>query len=133
MKKTTDLKIKFLGVLPQYGRGKTKLSPQQIAAFSGLLTFKGDSVEKLVREARRKKQNIDEKVKLILGKSALRGHASMATMPVFCFSFEGSKMIGSMLTGITFSSALMHSGRRAGVTLKDNVYPRGSLNKLGKA
>ncbi|MBU2025863.1 FAD-dependent thymidylate synthase, partial [Patescibacteria group bacterium] len=55
--------------------------------------------------------------------------ASMATMPVFSFSFEGSKMIGSMITGITFSSALMHSGRRAEVSVKDNVCPTGIFSK----
>ena len=127
MKKTTDLNIKFLGIIPQYSTKDLKLTPQQVAAFSGLLTFKGDSMDKLARDAQIKKQDINKKVEFILRKSSLRGHASMATMPVLGFSFEGSKMIGSMITGITFSSALMHSGRRAEVTLNENAYPTGIL------
>ncbi|MBD3300563.1 MAG: hypothetical protein GF347_04375 [Candidatus Moranbacteria bacterium] len=123
MRNTTDMKIKFLGIIPQYKTRNLNLSPQEIAAFSGLLTFKGDSVEDLIDEAQRKHQDITKKVKLILRKSSLRGHASMATMPVFCFSFEASKMLGSMLTGITHSSALMHSGRRAEVSKAHNVCP----------
>lgn len=123
MRKTTGLSIKFLGIVPQYEASDITLSPQETAAFSGLLTFKGSSLPALVREAKEKKQDINKKVGAILNKSSLKGHASMATMPVFCFSFEGSKMIGAMLTGMTFSSALMHSGRRARVTLSDVVYP----------
>ncbi|MBD3244618.1 MAG: hypothetical protein GF335_01345 [Candidatus Moranbacteria bacterium] len=132
MKKTTDLKLNFLGVIPQYEFEKIKLNPQEISAFSGLLTFRGDSVEDLIKESKEKNQDIKKKIKLILRKSSLKGHASMATMPVFCFTFEGSKMIGSMLTGITFSSALMHSGRRANVSDKDNVFPS-SILKNSKA
>jgi thymidylate synthase ThyX len=123
MQKTTDLKLNFLGVIPWYETKKFKLNPQEVAAFSGLLTFRGNSVNDLVQEAQAKKQDINKKIKFILRKSSLRGHASMATMPVFCFTFEASKMIGSMITGITFSSALMHSGRRADVGIDNNVYP----------
>lgn len=127
MRKTADLKVKFLGIIPQYESKALSLSPQETAAFSGLLTFKGNSLPDLVEEAKAKQQDINKKVRVILNKSSLRGHASMATMPVFCFSFESSKMIGALLTGITFASALMHSGRRAIVTLKDNVYPTGII------
>jgi hypothetical protein len=127
MLKTTDLKLNFLGIIPGYEKNKQQLNAQEISAFSGLLTFRGDSVEDLIAEANEKGQDINKKVKFILRRSSLKGHASMATMPVFCFSFEGSKMIGSMLTGITFSSALMHSGRRADVLTDHNVYPSSIL------
>lgn len=123
MRKTTGLSIKFLGIVPRYEASNAVLSPQETAAFSGLLTFKGSSLPALIKEAKEKKQDINKKVSAILNKSSLKGHASMATMPVVCFSFEGSKMVGAMLTGMTFSSALMHSGRRARVTLSDVVYP----------
>ncbi|MBD3238064.1 MAG: hypothetical protein GF332_00290 [Candidatus Moranbacteria bacterium] len=128
MKTTKDLKVKLLGIIPQYQTRQGSFNAQEVAAFSGLLTFRGDSVEDLVQEAQIKKQDINQKIKYILRKSALRGHASMATMPVFCFTFEGSKMIGSMLTGITFSSALMHSGRRASVTTEQAVCPKAIAN-----
>ncbi len=90
MRKTEDMKIKFLGVIPWYKNENLELSPQEVAAFSGLLTFRGDSVEDLIMEAQEKGQDISKKVKFILRKSSLKGHASMATMPVFCFTFEGT-------------------------------------------
>jgi thymidylate synthase ThyX len=124
MRKTHDMKIKFLGIIPWYKNEKIELNPQEVAAFSGLLTFRGDSVEDLINEAQDRGQDISKKVKFILRKSSLKGHASMATMPVFCFTFEASKMIGSMMTGIMYSSALMHSGRRADVGRDHNVYPK---------
>ncbi|MCP3927063.1 MAG: FAD-dependent thymidylate synthase [Desulfobacterales bacterium] len=127
MRKTEDMKIKFLGIIPWYKNKNLELSPQEVAAFSGLLTFRGDSVEDLIKEAQEKGQDISKKVKFILRKSSLKGHASMATMPVFCFTFEGSKMVGSMMTGIMYSSALMHSGRRADVGRDHNVYPKSIL------
>lgn len=121
--KNTDLKIRFLGVIPVLEEGKKTLTPEQISAFSALLTFKGKSIQKLLQETIDQKKDIDKKTKIILNNSSLRGHASIATTPALAFYFEGSKFLDSMLTGIPFSSSLMASGRRTDTTLDDIVYP----------
>lgn len=122
---TKDLKVKFLGITPvlpptTYGGG---LNPQEIVAFSALLTFKGKSVQNLLKETKEKGQDVSEKIKNILRKSSLKGHASMATTPALCFSYEASKFLDSGLTGMIFASALMASGRRTDTTINDIVYP----------
>lgn len=99
------------------------LDPQSICALGALLTFKGTSAENLKKEALEKGQDLKKKVKTILKNSSLKGHASMATTPVFSFSYEASKMIDSALTGMVFSSSLMASGRRTDSTYDDIVYP----------
>lgn len=120
---TNNLKIKFLGITPVLSDKTGVLNPQQIVALSALLTFKGKSVQNLLKETTKKRQNLNEKIKNILRKSSLKGHASMATTPAFCFSYEASKFLDSGLTGMVFASALMASGRRTDTTVKDIVYP----------
>ncbi len=123
MLKPEDLKLKFLGIVPQL-RDKTGLiTPEQIVALSALLTFKGKSVKKLLDETREKGENLEEKVKKILLNSSLRGHASIATTPVLAFYYEASKFLDSMLTGIVFSSSLMASGRRTGAGMDSVMFP----------
>jgi hypothetical protein len=51
---TSDLKIKFLGITPLLKDRGGVLNPQEIAAFSGLLTFKGKSIKNLFRDALKK-------------------------------------------------------------------------------
>ncbi|MFA6492574.1 MAG: FAD-dependent thymidylate synthase [Patescibacteria group bacterium] len=121
--KTKDLKMTFLGVTPILQDKTGSLKPQDIVALSALMTFKGKTVKELYQEAIDKGQNIDEKVKKIIKKSSLRGHASIATTPAICFSYEASKFIDSMMTGAVFSSSLMASGRRTNTTVEDIVYP----------
>lgn len=121
--KTKDLKITFLGVTPILEDKTGTLKPQDIVALSALMTFKGKSVKGLYEEVKEKGQDIDKKVKTIIRKSSLRGHASIATTPVVCFTYEGSKFIDSMMTGAIFSSSLMASGRRTNTTIDDIVYP----------
>jgi len=99
------------------------LNPQEIVAFSALLTFKGKSVQDLLKETKEKGQDINEKIIKILRKSSLKGHASMATTPAFSFSYTASKFLDSALTGIVFASALMASGRRTDTKPEDIVYP----------
>ncbi len=120
---TSNLKVKFLGITPVLNNKTGVLNPQQIVALSSLTTFKGKSIEKLLKGIKKKGQNLDERVKLILQKSSLRGHASLSTTPSLCLAFEGSKFLDSALTGIVFSSSLMASGRRTDTAIRDIVYP----------
>ena len=123
MLKTSNLKIKTLGITPVFKEKTGSLSAQEIAAFSALLTFKGKSIKNLVKDTLQKGENLQEKIGKILQKSSLIGHASIATTPSLCLSYEGSKFLDSALTGIYFSSSLVSSGRRSGTTKKDIVYP----------
>lgn len=123
LRKTSDIKLKFLGIIPQFTDETGNLNPEQIAALSALLTFKGKSVKQLLQETYAKKQDLAKKVRVILNKSSLRGHASVATTPTLAFSFEASKFLDSMLTGMNFSSSLMASGRRTNTVNDDIVYP----------
>ena len=122
---TKNLKVKFLGITPVLKDKTGVLNPQQIAAFSALLTFKGKSVNDLVKETLKKGQKVEDKVKTILLRSSLRGHASIATTPVISITYEGSKFIDWALTGLYFSSSLVSSGRRTNTTEKDIVYTKG--------
>lgn len=121
--KISDLNIKFLGINPVLADETGELKPEDIVALSALLTFKGKSVKALYEEAKEKGQDISEKVLKILKKSSLRGHASIATTPVFSFNYEASKFIDTLFTGIIFSSSLMASGRRTDTAIEDIVYP----------
>ena len=123
MLRTKDIKLQFLGIIPQFSDPTGTLNPEQIAALSALLTFKGKSVKGLLQETVAKGQDLAKKVRVILNKSSLRGHASVATTPTLAISFESSKFLDSMLTGMNFSSSLMASGRRTNTTCEDIVYP----------
>ncbi len=123
MLKTSDLKINFLGVIPNLTEDSGILTAEQLVALSALLTFKGKSVKELVKEALTKGQDLQQKTRAILAKSSLRGHASMATTPALALSFEGSKFLDSMLTGIVFASGLMSSGRRTATVPEEIVFP----------
>ena len=120
---TRNLKVKFLGITPLLKDRSGVLNPQEIVALSALLTFKGKSIKKLFEEIEEKGESIDEKIKTILQRSSLRGHASIATTPSLCLTYEGSKFLDSTLTGIYFSSSLVSSGRRTGTTENDIVFP----------
>jgi hypothetical protein len=120
---TRNLRVKFLGITPVLKDKTGVLNPQEIVALSALLTFKGKSVQTLLRETIKRGQDINEKNKNILRRSSLKGHASMATTPALCFSYEASKFLDSGLTGMIFASALMASGRRTDTTVNDIVYP----------
>jgi hypothetical protein len=120
---TKDLKVKFLGITPVLKDETGTMTPQQIVALSGLLTYSGKSIDAILKEAQEKGQNIDKKVATVLRMSSLKGHASMATTPVISFSYEASKFIDSGLTGMIFASAIMASGRRTDTTNADIVYP----------
>lgn len=123
MLSTKDFKINFLGINPVLKDENGGLNPESICALGALLTFKGKSAENLKKEADEKGQDMAKKVNTILKNSSLKGHASMATTPVFSFSYEASKMIDSALTGMVFSSSLMASGRRTDSTYEDIIYP----------
>ncbi|HTX86963.1 MAG TPA: FAD-dependent thymidylate synthase [Candidatus Nanoarchaeia archaeon] len=127
MLSTKDLKINFLGINPIIKDETGGLDPQSICALGALMTFKGASAENLKKEALEKGQDLAKKVKTILKNSSLKGHASMATTPVFSFSYESSKFLDSALTGMVFSSSLMASGRRTDSTADDIVYPTSIL------
>ncbi len=123
MLKTSDLKVKILGITPVFKEKTGSLSAQEIAAFSALLTFKGKSVKSLFKDTLKKGENLEDRISKILQKSSLIGHASVATTPSLCLSYEGSKFLDSALTGIYFSSSLVSSGRRTGTTEKDIIFP----------
>jgi hypothetical protein len=130
---TRDLKVKFLGITPVLEDKTGVLSPQEIVAISALLTFKGKSIRKLRDDIVRGKGSLKERISAILQKSSLRGHASLSTTPSLCLTYEGSKFLDSTLTGIYFSSSLVSSGRRTGITEKDIVFPdRVFANKKAK-
>lgn len=120
---TRNLKIKFLGITPVLNDKTGVLNPQEIAAFSAVLTFKGKSIKNLFRDTLKKGENLKQRISKILQRSSLIGHASVATTPSLCLNYEGSKFLDSALTGIYFSSSLVSSGRRTGTTEKDIVYP----------
>ena len=120
---TSDLKVKFLGITPLLKDKGGVLNPQEIAAFSALLTFKGKSIKNLLKDSLKKRENLKERVGKILQRSSLIGHASVATTPSLCLNYEGSKFLDSALTGIVFSSSLVSSGRRTETSEKDIVYP----------
>jgi thymidylate synthase ThyX len=121
---TSDLKIKFLGITPVLEDKTGFLNPQEIIAISSLATFKGKSIKNLIKEIEKKGENLSERIKGILQRSCLRGHASIATTPAICLTYEGSKFLDSALTGIIFSSSLVSSGRRTATSEKDIVFPR---------
>lgn len=121
---TSGLKIKFLGITPLLQDQSGVLNPQEIVALSALLTFKGKSIKKLFEDLSKKEGNIKDKIDSILQKSSLRGHASIATTPSLCLTYEGSKFLDSVLTGIYFSSSLVSSGRRTDTTEKDVIFPK---------
>lgn len=129
MYSTHDLHIDFLGITPVFKEDNLFLNPEQIVAFSALLTFKGRPIKELYRETLAKEQDLGKKVKNILRKSSLRGHASMATTPHLCLTYQGSKFLDLMFTGINFSSSLMASGRRTGMEPEDIVIP----SSIGKS
>jgi len=120
---TRNLKVKFLGITPVLKDKTGVLNPQEIVALSALLTFKGKSIKKLFEEIEGKEGKVSDRIKKILQRSSLRGHASIATTPSLCLTYEGSKFLDSVLTGIYFSSSLVSSGRRTGTTEKDVVFP----------
>jgi thymidylate synthase ThyX len=132
MLKTSDLKIKILGITPVFKEKTGSLCAQEIAAFSALLTFKGKSVNTLVSETLKKGQKLEDKVKTLLLHSSLRGHASVATTPVISLTYEGSKFVDWALTGLYFSSSLVSSGRRTNTTVSDIVYPK-NISRNAKA
>ena len=121
--KVNDMKITFLGVTPVLKDETGYLKPQDIVSLSALMTFKGKSVKGLYDDAKEKGQDLNKKVKTIIRKSSLRGHASVATTPAICFTYEASKFIDSLMTGMIFSSSLMASGRRTNTTVDDILYP----------
>lgn len=120
---TKNLKVKFLGITPLLKDKSGVLNPQEIVALSALLTFKGKSIKNLLKDLLKKGGSLKEKISSILQKSSLRGHASIATTPSLCLTYEGSKFLDSVLTGIYFSSSLVSSGRRTETTEKDIVFP----------
>jgi len=120
---TKDIKVKFLGITPVAEDETGIMTPQQIVALSGLLTYSGKSIETILKEAQASGKDVDKKIAAVLRKSSLKGHASMATTPVLSFSYEASKFIDSGLTGIVFASAIMASGRRTDTVAEDIVYP----------
>ena len=120
---TKDLKIKFLGITPVLQDETGTLTPQQLVAFSGLLTYSGKSIDIIHKQALDKGQDINKRITNILRASSLKGHASMATTPVITVSYEGSKFLDSALTGLIFSSSIMASGRRTDTTIEDIAYP----------
>ncbi|MFA7243913.1 MAG: FAD-dependent thymidylate synthase [Patescibacteria group bacterium] len=122
-RKVSDMKVTFLGVIPVLADKTGYLKPQDLVSLSALMTFKGKSVKDLYKDVCEKGQDLDKKVKGIIRRSSLRGHASIATTPAICFTYEASKFIDSLMTGMVFSSALMASGRRTDTTVDDIVYP----------
>ena len=120
---TKNLRIKFLGITPVLKDETGFLNPQEIVALSSLATFKGKSIKNLVKDIEKKGENVKEKIKGILQRSSLRGHASIATTPAICLTYEGSKFLDSALTGIVFSSSLASSGRRTETNSKDIIFP----------
>jgi len=120
---TSDLKIKFLGIIPVLNDKTGVLNPQEVAAFSALLTFKGKSIKNLFKDTLKKGENLKERTGKILQKSSLIGHSSVATTPSVAINYEGSKFLDSALTGIYFSSSLVSSGRRTETGESDIVFP----------
>ena len=128
MIKTTDFKFTFLGIIPTLTDESGTLTPEKISAFSALLTFKGKTVKELISQTIEKGKDVNSRVRGILKRSSLRGHASIATTPCLAFTYESSKFLDSMLTGIVFSSSLMASGRRTETDPSSIVYPTAILN-----
>ncbi len=129
MKKVSDLKVTFLGITPEYRRRESYIPSQEIVSFSAWSSFKGKPFQKLLKDLKKKNQDPSKKTEVILKNSSLKGHSSIATTPVFSFSYEGTKFLDSALTGMIFASALMASGRRTSTSEKDIVFPDNFLKK----
>lgn len=130
---TSNLRVKFLGITPLLKDRGGVLNPQEIVALSGLATFKGKSIKKLLKEIEARGESLEKKMRGILLKSSLIGHASIATTPALCLTYEGSKFLDSGLTGIVFSSSMVSSGRRTETNIKDIIFPdKIFLNKKAK-
>jgi hypothetical protein len=129
---TKDVKVKFLGITPVFEDETGVLTPQQIVALSGLLTYSGKSIDAILKEMQAGGKDLNKKIAAVLRASSLKGHASMATTPVLSFSYEASKFIDSGLTGMIFASAIMASGRRTDTTSEDIVYPA-AIQKMDEA
>ncbi|OIP79514.1 MAG: hypothetical protein CO002_00825 [Candidatus Portnoybacteria bacterium CG_4_8_14_3_um_filter_44_10] len=123
MRTTKDLNVTFLGIIPVLEDKTGILSPQEIVSLSSLLVFKGRSVQQLHQDGVERGMDRGKRIQRIMKKSSLRGHASIATTPVICFSYEGSKFLDSGLTSMIFASALMASGRRTDTSREDIIYP----------
>ena len=63
---TSNLKVKFLGITPVLKDKTGVLNPQEIAALSALLTFKGKSIKKLLEDIKKKDGKVSDKIKKIL-------------------------------------------------------------------
>lgn len=129
---TSNLKVRFLGISPLLKDRSGILYPQEILALSALLTFRGQSIRKILKDVIKKDGNLKNLVTSTLQKSSLIGHASMSTTPSLCLNYEGSKFLDWALTGLIFSSSLVSSGRRTDTTEKDIIYPPG-IYKNGRA
>ena len=90
---TSDLKVKFLGITPVLNDKTGILNPQEIVALSSQATFKGKEIKELLKDIVASGENLEERLKKTLQNSSLRGHASLATTPVLCLTYEGSKFL----------------------------------------
>jgi hypothetical protein len=103
--------------------------PQQVIALSSMMTYKKENAKQMAIEILESEENLDETILKSLINSAGRGHASLSTSAGLWILFtNSSKFVDSLFTSAIFSSSLMPSGRRIGVSLENIIAPASIAN-----
>jgi len=125
--KPIDFDIEILGYGPNLDlskEGYEDLTPQQVIAFSSMMTYKSKNAKEMAIEVLKSEQDLDQKVINSIINSAGRGHASLSTSAALWCLFTGSsKYVDSLFTGAIFSSSLMPSSRRIPVNIESILTP----------
>jgi len=127
--KSIDPKVDVFGYGPIANIGGKEISPEELIAFSSMMTYKDKSAKDMIIDVINSEKNIGEVVMKSLKNSVRRGHASMSTSAGMWLLFNGtSKYLDSLFTGAIFSSSLMPSSRRIPVNLENIVAPESIMN-----
>ncbi len=122
-------KVHLLGYGPTSIVEGKEISPENLVAFSSMMTYKDASAIDMIKNVINSEKDIDEVVKKNLKNSVRRGHASMTTSAGLWVLFKNtSKNVDSLLTGARFASSLMPSSRRIPVNLEAIMAPDSIVN-----
>jgi len=127
--KSINPKVDILGYGPVAFIDGKEITPEELIAFSSMMTYKDAGAIDMIKDVLSSDKNIKEVVLKSLKGSAKRGHASMSTSAGIWALFNGtSKYVDSLFTGAIFSSSLMPSSRRIPVNLENIVAPDSIIN-----
>ncbi|MFA5175655.1 MAG: FAD-dependent thymidylate synthase [Candidatus Nanoarchaeia archaeon] len=127
--KSINPNINLLGYGPTIEVDGKRITPEQLVAFSSMITYKDKDAIDMIRAVLNSEKDIDKVTLNSLKKSVARGHASLSTSVGLWVLFNGtSKFVDSLFTGAIFSSSLMPSGRRIPIDLENIVAPDSIIN-----